>query len=299
MSKVCLIVIFNHRFDKNIEKLRSLYKDKFEDIKFIVPFYTGDASDVIPVYESSRQFQGYIAQAYKDFVGDYDHYMFVADDMLINPKINSENYKDWFGLEEGISYITDLYPLSEWDLSFERIEDGLRGFENLGVNYAGEIPSAEEAFRVAEEKGFTNFSMSSKVFGNNKMSYWLAEKRLLKRWLRGKIKGKRDLPYPLMQAYSDFFVISKEAIKEFSRMCGVFAAMNIFVETALPTALMLAERKITKASDFSYNNKIMWTEKEVSDLGEANSWSARKVLEKMDANCICVHPIKLSKWTVE
>ena len=49
-SEVCLLIIYNHRYDDNIEKLERIYKNRFSDIYHIVPFYNGTIENVIPVY---------------------------------------------------------------------------------------------------------------------------------------------------------------------------------------------------------------------------------------------------------
>ena len=60
-QKVALIIIYNHQYNKNIDVLERIYKDRFHDIYHLVPFYRGDRKNVIPVYESSHYFQGYIS----------------------------------------------------------------------------------------------------------------------------------------------------------------------------------------------------------------------------------------------
>ena len=42
LSMVSLVIIFNHRFDKNIKILKTLYNGRFDNITFLVPFYDGD-----------------------------------------------------------------------------------------------------------------------------------------------------------------------------------------------------------------------------------------------------------------
>ena len=75
-SKICFIIVFNHRFDTNIEILEDIYKNRFENIYFIVPFYNGNRKDVITVYESSYNFSGYYAQALEKIYDDrYTHYV--------------------------------------------------------------------------------------------------------------------------------------------------------------------------------------------------------------------------------
>ena len=58
-NSVCIVVVFNHRFEENVEKLKEIYKNRFSKVVFLMPFYTGDDRDIISVYESSYQFHGY------------------------------------------------------------------------------------------------------------------------------------------------------------------------------------------------------------------------------------------------
>ena len=103
-NKVCLLILFNHRFDRNLPLLDKMYKERFSHIRYIVPFYDGDRDDVISVFSRSIFFESYIAQAYNVLKDeDFDYFYIVADDMIINPKINENNLQNFFGLEEGQS----------------------------------------------------------------------------------------------------------------------------------------------------------------------------------------------------
>ena len=105
--RVCLVIVFNHRYDKNIKRLREIYAGKFSNIMFLVPFYDGADKDVCPVYESSFQFQGYLIQAFgKLSKMDVDYYMFIGDDLILNPQINESNFVDYFALQEKEVYLT-------------------------------------------------------------------------------------------------------------------------------------------------------------------------------------------------
>lgn len=213
-NKLCLIIIFNHRFDKNIDKLRKLYKDRFSNIRFLVPFYNGMDNDVIPVYGSSFQFQGYISQGFNQYYNDmFEHYLFIADDMIINPSINEDNYADFFKLDSTTGYITDLEPLSNWNCGVERIEDAIKAWNCNGVNYLSELPPVEDSFSQAASKGFDAFFYSKKrafnksLFSNKK--YWFSSTSRIK-LLLNVIKNKGiQLPFPFMSAYSDIFICSK------------------------------------------------------------------------------------------
>lgn len=70
MSRVCLSIIFNHKYDINIPLLERMYNKRFSSLFYIVPFSSGkiegvSSNRIIPVYETSYCFQGYISQAYE------------------------------------------------------------------------------------------------------------------------------------------------------------------------------------------------------------------------------------------
>ena len=64
-TKIALLVIYNHRYDKNILRIEQIYEGRFSHIYHVVPFYDGNKENVITVFDSSFQFQGYISQAYQ------------------------------------------------------------------------------------------------------------------------------------------------------------------------------------------------------------------------------------------
>jgi len=89
MNKVALIIIYNHQYNKNIDILERIYNGRFSNIYHLVPFYNGEKQNVIPVYDSSYYFQGYVAQGFKSyFKEEFTHYFFVADDLILNTKKN-------------------------------------------------------------------------------------------------------------------------------------------------------------------------------------------------------------------
>ena len=88
-----------------------IYKDRFSVIFHLVPFYTGTKRNVIPVYENSYYFQGYVAQGFRHFEGAYRHYFFIADDMILNPAIDEHNYATLFDLDEASGFLPELDPM--------------------------------------------------------------------------------------------------------------------------------------------------------------------------------------------
>ena len=114
MSDIALVILFNHNYEANIEKLQKIYEPRFSNIFFIMPFYKGDKSNVIPVYENSLYFQGYISKTLEKISNDkYSHYMFIGDDLILNPAINENNYKDFFKLNDRSGFMPDLFLLTD------------------------------------------------------------------------------------------------------------------------------------------------------------------------------------------
>ncbi|HEX8332272.1 MAG TPA: hypothetical protein VF622_06595, partial [Segetibacter sp.] len=148
-SKVLLVIIFNHKYDKNIPILEKIYQSRFSNIVYIVPFYTGDRKDVIPVYESSFYFQGYISQALKEFYNTrFEHYIFIGDDLILNPVINQTNYKKHLKLGNHTSFIPNFVPLHNcWP--WLRIREAYEYNPNKsGVEATNELPTYEEALNA-------------------------------------------------------------------------------------------------------------------------------------------------------
>ena len=115
-GSVCLVVIYNHRHSANVEKLENLYRGRFSHVWHLMPFHEGGGENVIPVYEGAHCFQGHLAQGYdRYFAAGHRHYIFVADDVLLNPVISEENYMEYFGLDDEKSFLRELQPLCEKD----------------------------------------------------------------------------------------------------------------------------------------------------------------------------------------
>ena len=291
-SNVCLVIIFNHKFEKNIEKLRRIYGERFSNIYFLMPFYQGYDKNVIPVYECSYTFQGYVAQGLSKYYNEtYDHYIFIGDDLVLNPELNENNIVDAFNLKQNTCFIESSEPVNKctyWPYS--RIQQVMRAFKEKGTTYQSEIPAKEEAFKIVQEKGYDDFSM--KQFRCSDRSVKVQIKSTLK-----KLFYHYDLPYPIFAGYSDFFIISKENIKEFSHICGVFAAMGLWVEMAVPTALRLIDTEVITNKDIEMEALCMWAptpmQKYVEENGDYRIDTMNKIWPK---NIAYIHPLKLSKW---
>ena len=323
-NNVALIIVFNHRYDKNIPLLESIYEGRFSNIYYLVPFYDGEKENVIPVYESSFQFQGYMAQGFKQyFREEYEHYLFVADDLLLHPSINETNYKEYFGLGKDTSFIPEIFPLHDlpnndtvrfipsdkkpgkekwywWRL--KQLVHYKHGSE--GVETKNEMPSYEDAEAVIMKQGYNLQPLSAKDIFGSFLSF--ADRRTPKelvKYLLNRLAYRKgfELPYPVVGSYSDIVIVSKPAIKKFAHYCGVFAANGLFVEFAIPTALLLSSAKVMTEPQLGKRGLIYWA---YSKEEAANYAAALKpfsnnlvsLLTNFPKNKLYIHPIKLSKW---
>ena len=248
MHKIALLVLYNHRYSQNISQIENLYKNRFSHLYHIIPFYEGDKSNVLPVYESPYQYQSYIAQAYQQIkkanIQKYSHYFIVADDMVLNPGITEENLFKVVGIDEKSCYITDFRDLrGNINIPLFHL------IEKKGVEVNGILPSCKEAIEKIRAHGL--FTMPYKrLFILKYILYWsffLNWKKALKGvyyfiWSKSKKRGEL---YPILWGYSDILIIEESAMMKFCTYCGCFAACNVFVEQAIPTALLLSAEKIT------------------------------------------------------
>ncbi len=306
MGKVCLSIIFNHKYNKNIPLLQELYGKRFSSIYYIVPFFNETMDDtyksrIISVYESSYCFQGYIAQAYDRIKNkQFSHYIFIGDDQILNPRLNENNILDEMGLSEQDSYIKEIIPYDETG-SGSLVDQSnklfyiLSAFKiNVGVSYLTEIPSYDEAAARCKKHNLRVAKSLPVSFFMNK-GYIHPKHLPLTLNTLGINKG-RKLYYPLFKAYSDMVIINEGSFKEFSRLSGIFAAMNIFVETAIPLAMVLACESIKYEKDMKKLYGVEWWGDQISQFEASYNADLDRLLQNFDDCILYYHPIKLSKW---
>jgi hypothetical protein len=307
MVKACLVIVFNHRYDKNIPVLEKIYSPNFSNIFFLVPFYNGNHPNVIPVYESSNFFQSFFAQGYHRFFHEeFTHYIFTGDDCLLNPSVNENNFLEQAGLPERTDLISGLIELHKltgrpWWHAHKAVDF----FNNRkGAEIKRELPSREEAVEKFRQHGLdVQLLTKENIFGTQTppgkkwWQYWLFKQYHLKyKWKQYKKDGKIELPYPVAGSYSDVIIVTKESIYDFCRYCGMMAAAGLFVELAIPTALLLASNKITQEKDIRLKGKALWSASEVEEVEKTFNKSLLQLLKKFPADQFYFHPVKLSKW---
>jgi hypothetical protein len=322
-SNPCLVIIFNHRYDKNIAILEKLYSNRFDNIFFLVPFYDGANPRVIPVYESSFYFQGYIAQGFKLFYRpEFTHYIFIGDDLILNPLLNQDNYAELIGLNQYTSYapelvtldgrVRGLLPKSErqqpekqfWTHAIEAVTF----YSNRkGSETQKELPTYEDAIKKFKQAGIEIKPIKYKdVFGPIKYSKDIQVlTKLIKSfwtyfvaWRHLKVPGHRNelkLEYPLVYGYSDVVIVSSLSIERFCQFCGVFSSMGLFVEMAIPTALVLTGGHIITDQEAKLYGEALWGE-DIATLEKKHNLSLDNMLNDFPVSQLYYHPIKLSRW---
>lgn len=297
LMKTCLVVVFNHRYDINIGRIKKLYENKFSSIRLLMPFYSGSDPDVITVYESSYQFQGMVAQAKEKLLFmECDYYFFISDDLLLNPIINEDNYIDELKLNIGDSFLPGGFKLQNSPWTVERVYNGIQTFYQVHTIFQKELMTRPEAKRVLARYGMEDTSFSIDNF------WKLRQKKLfLSRY--GMIKTKRmitlkELPYPLVGGYSDIFIIPRGDLNAVCDKFGVTAAMGLFAEIAIPTIMHLYCGNLRSLKETGYKDGSIWNYDEIESLGNVCGWSINNLFERFPVDKLYIHPIKLSKWDI-
>ncbi len=300
--KIALVIIYNHKFEKNIDKLEIIYSGRFKNIFHLVPFYEGKKNNVIPVYESSYYFQGYIAQGYRNFFDEeFERYLFLGDDVLLNPKINEDNVDEYFKTNTETCFVPHAFAFGRNMGNWNRNKDALafKYYENSdskygGVEAVGELPSSNEAKSKLEKHGFkVEALLFEQLYGKltlKNLKGWSNIYRKILHRIRNKAYA---LQYPLIGSYSDIFVVNKKSIQKFAHYCGVFAACDLHVEIAVPTALALASDRLSMEDE--WKGITMWSEEDTKWL-EKYHYSLDELYEDFPNDTLYIHPIKVSKW---
>ena len=293
-KKIALLVVYNHRFDKNIPRVQNLYKDRFSSIYHIVPFYDGEnpGVDVIPVYESSYYFEGYISQAYTHLKGKgFTHFFVIADDLILHPKVNEYNLWECVGANEDECFIPSKPKVFQkldyyWDSVYDAINYRVK---QDGVEVEKILPSYDEAKQRLEKHGFPVGRVPLKAFAPSDR---LSCVRLMKN-LKG-VLFRRTPIYPLVGCYSDIFMVTADVMESFCTYCGAFAATNLFVEVAVPSALVFSSDKIKFDDDLLLHDGSLWND-EVHRLDKYNN-NLSSLMNDFPSDKLFIHPVKLSKW---
>lgn len=300
--KICLCIIYNHNYEKNIRKIECLYAERFDTIYHLMPFYSNEcggekkksnSEKVISIYESSHNFEGYVAQGIKRFYSDiFDYYIFVADDLILNPSITQDNIIDILKCNENTAYIKQLdfltkkkklryIPFTEYFYFNKKIYHWSNAPEDLN----------DHGWYIKETE---NCLTDSRFF---KITQFITEKteavqKCITKGIPVNEIQESGTDYPRFLSFSDFFVVPKRFIKQFSRLCGAYAASNLHAEVAVPTALF-------------YSCDHIMTEKEIEWFGAQKHKMNEDIIDgitlekSFEEKQLFVHPVKLSLCNIE
>lgn len=309
MKNSCLIIVFNHRYDNNLNKLKKLYSNRFSDIFVLMPFYDSphiDGLHIIPVFCSSFCFNGHIAQAYQYIISynpeGYKYYCIIGDDLILNPNIREDNVDQFLGLGEESSYIKKLCKINTSNgLGIKRLVHGvIEPFcKYNGTEFKKEILSKEDAFDICNSKyGYSDTHFSLKWLCNQ-LLFNMPLKALprIPILLNGLFTNKGlALPYPLYKIFSDFIVINGNDFQKVCHMFGVFSAMGLFVEVAIPTTMSVCCHDIVTESDNNKHGIELWGAPKRDAFEREYDLKLEHLFDNWNAETIYYHPIKLSKW---
>ncbi len=321
-KKPVLVVIYNHKHPQNMPIINHIYRDRFSHIYHLMPFYqhpddeNGDKKEeqnIIPVYDNSFYFQGYVAQGFHHYYQeDAPHYIFIGDDLMLNPLINENNYADYFNLSENSGFMEDLIYLDRLFApeAWSGVAAGYEFNRDIpGLEEIHELPSAAEANNRFQSQGLSaiNFNEKEKdIIPGIKLSNPLLHahsNKSLKHLaikiaqIRNKIKPYK-LSYPLVRTAPDIFIVPSSTIHKFCYYCGIFAAANLHVEIAIPVAMVLVSDEIILEKDIA--NKIGLNHNpsasEVGRILAQHGNRPKKLFHNWPSEYLYIHPVKLSYW---
>jgi hypothetical protein len=296
MANICLSFVFNHQFEKNIPKLKKLYDDRFSTIRYLSPFSKSTEPDIIPIFETSIHFQGYFAQAFAHLPKDCEYYVFCGDDLILNPSLNERNLIDSLNCNES-SYIKYLNPIWEHSFAWHKFEECNSFTENeYTIPYRSLLPSRNELLKIYENHGIKYRNLGFHNFKGVK------EKRITTNRIKSGVsyflrnRNKRFINYPLVEGYSDLIVVPQGHLELFCHYCGIFAAMNLWVDAAVATALILSGSKIKTEKETNYSGTEYWHGEEIIDRLKPSNNKLDKIGEIFKEDELYIHPIKLSSY---
>lgn len=231
---------------------------------------------------------------------DVEYFLFVADDLMIHPEIDEWNAAEKFGLLSKEKEIF-CYNISELNqrggFGWMSMRDSSQPFMLPGMEWRNELPFKEDAFVLFREfmgkeysreyndeffQGCTYSEEEKESFYRNNGSTW-------------------KVPYPMAKGYSDIFAIKKASLRKVAHMLGIFAAMNMFVEIAVPTAIVLTVKRgnvsFVESSEFT-SEMVLWEEDERLNIEREYKNSITNLFNRFPEGCLCIHPVKLSRWSV-
>ena len=212
---------------------------------------------------------------------------------------------EYFGLDDESCFIPSFSPLSRrihWDWMQREVEALEWSPHKAGIKRLKEsLPSSyDEDLKRIEQLGLTiepspKYSIRQRglflwrlISGDGKFIYF----KLL---VRGRAYRP---PLPFVSGYSDICIVSSKHIRKFVHYCGFFAASNLFVEIALPTALALCANlaEIVTQKELPFRRTCMWHKHECESFAQTYGNDLQALLTNFPEDTLYIHPVKLSQW---
>ena len=311
-TETSLVVIYNHYFPKNIDIINRIYSSRFREVLHLLPLAEEEDGSIVSVGRSSHHFQGFVFDAREALLkSPSDRFLFIADDVFLNPLITSDTIDHYFGLSNpSDAFLENLRSLGEGD-SFWRHTRSAQSFSlsSQALNIQHALPDYEDALARLGKHGVASVRIRRKALYPSVAAYVYSKLTevfrkadgFIRRGLR--ILGRDEwrhssslrLRYPLARGYSDVFILPKSNLASFARFCGAFSAAGLFVEVALPTALALSCESIKTRAAQNFRGHALWgsTRNQLEEFEKSLS----KLVTEFPEDWLFVHPIKLSEWS--
>jgi hypothetical protein len=302
--KVALCLFFNYPFERNIPVLESLYRDTFDDIVHIQPMMRSDRDNVHTVYRAAFNFGGFFSDSLA-FLSelDADYLVFSGDDCIINTALFGDNFATTFlrDNEEISAFLPQPLKFcngNEWGSSHKintlaRFAKGYGLYDQRIEDWLGFLPDPNPIRNTAQRLAVHSDKMSQPT-AEQKSKMNPAQLEVLTSMMGN--QSEAPMPYPLVYAISDFFIVSRKNLELFCHNVGLLAAMNIFSEVSVPTALMSLPGPLLRASDLNLTFDWTWgRNQEVEHFVPTSIEEIGGVISDMDTHTLFRHPIKLSK----
>lgn len=322
-QKTALIVLYNHNYEKNLDKIRKLYSSRFSQILQLMPFYYGNDSDVVSVFGNSFQFHSYIAQAQEAIMSlDADRILIIGDDLILNPNLEENNFSSKLNLGKDDAYLDGFVDVSKPICYRGTLEAHSFSTSPAGLDVASAnriLPSYDEAFQILKSNNMMETTQLSKakpfyqewdkpIFGNFYRNYKIFKGRV---WhFRNQLKYRffpKKASYPVVFGYSDIVSIPKTRFLEFCNYLKVFASWNMFVELAIPTTLALMPNlNVVTLNQIQFKSGNVWYPCEGTHFSKIDN-----LIKNLEKECnynldilsdffpneyLYLHPVKLSQW---
>lgn len=304
--KTTLVVIYNHCFPGNIEKIERYYKGNFTSIFHVIPFHMSSQDNIIPVFEVSYMFAGHIAAAWSRIIKtEAEYFAFIGDDLLLNPRINEINLHNEFHVNPNTAYIDQHFTLDNVSAFWRRAVEAINWSpKRKGVEIPIDFPTAEMMLEKLRSLEHTSLIVPRKAVQRNldrprgrdffeiiKSNIWSA------RWnAKYSLRRNRTMNYPVVGGYSDIVVVPQKFTREFSRMCGIFNTLGLHTELAIPTTLRYLFRdSISTADNSGISRLIAWDGNKAIQFEEFEQ-TIENLRANFPKNVSYAHPVKLSQW---